>query len=262
MPRTTLARLGADGRTPDEQVPAGVVTDAELAAALTSFGRDRGSGTDWPTAASSRRGDVYWHEQVSQLGVYTGPVLGWRLIAPGTVPTVAARDLVTWAYYGMKLIVADENGEYTYLQMTAGSGQWRALDYWNTDFTSDVTYTWGVPTTLTAVPGMEPRTKQVPPGASMDIRADFPMVQAPANSTVGLVLFLNSVNSGAAVFSTAAAPAFVPYTLSSDFVNLTNAPVALTYTVQAVRQGGGTLSAYNSMGMTAVLRLRTRLRWP
>lgn len=83
---------------------------------LTSLARDLGTGTTWPTTGPSssalRRGDTYYHTAVAQLGVYTGAA--WRLIGPGTVATIVARDALTWAYKGMEVIVTADGLMYEY----------------------------------------------------------------------------------------------------------------------------------------------------
>lgn len=77
---------------------------------IATMGRDRGTGNIWPTL-DNRRGDHYYHTSVAQLGVYNGT--GWRLIGPGRVATIAARDAVPW-YAGMQVFVTADGQTYEY----------------------------------------------------------------------------------------------------------------------------------------------------
>lgn len=85
--------------------------------AADSFARDRGTGTTWP-ASGNRRGDTYFHEAVSQIGVWTGT--GWRLVAPGRVASLAARNDISWGYPGLEIYVNADGRKYEYQNSVVG----------------------------------------------------------------------------------------------------------------------------------------------
>lgn len=88
-----VARRDAAGRL---AVAAGdAAGDAANVGQLTSFGRDRGSGTTLPST-DLRRGDVYHHSAWACLLIYNGG--GWRQTHPGGVADPATRDANTTTY--------------------------------------------------------------------------------------------------------------------------------------------------------------------
>lgn len=122
----TLARRKPTGAlsVAAAQVDGEAVELAQLNAALTAFGRDRGTGTALPDT-DLRRGDVYFHTGQGCLLVYIG--FAWRQIDVSELTSTQRIALVSGTLYnGFRVYETDTKRTYQWDSTlgTGGTGAW------------------------------------------------------------------------------------------------------------------------------------------
>ena len=194
----TSPYLPANGKAADSELLDGLEAAAFLRAADTTIGRDRGAGNVWPTT-DLRRGDVYWRTDVSQLAIYNGTF--WRLVGPGTVATLAARDALGWGYDGLVIRVTADGSVW---EMLTNLTWFQTNQDWFNIVDSGPSYStaWPTPTNNVNLPGYSNVLYTIPPGKNLQVYWFAPAVLENANTNGGIVLVVNGVAVDAMTIST------------------------------------------------------------